>query len=33
MTLLAVEDLSVTLNTVRGPARAVRNLSFDLKKG
>ena len=33
MTLLSVENLSVTLKTVRGPARAVRNLSFDLQKG
>ena len=33
MTLLSVENLSVTLKTVRGPARAVRNLSFDLEKG
>ena len=33
MTLLSVENLSVTLKTVRGPALAVRNLSFDLKRG
>ncbi len=33
MTLLAVDNLTVTLNTVRGPARAVRNLSFELQKG
>ena len=33
MTLLSVENLSVTLKTVRGTARAVRNLSFDLQKG
>jgi peptide/nickel transport system ATP-binding protein len=33
MTLLSVENLSVTLKTVRGPALAVRNLSFELQKG
>jgi peptide/nickel transport system ATP-binding protein len=33
MALLSVDNLSVTLNTVRGPARAVRNLSFELEKG
>lgn len=33
MTLLSVDNLSVTLNTVRGPARAVRNISFALEKG
>lgn len=33
MTLLSVDNLTVTLKTVRGPARAVRNLSFDLQKG
>jgi peptide/nickel transport system ATP-binding protein len=33
MTLLAVENLSVTLATNEGPARAVRNLTFTLQKG
>ena len=33
MALLAVEDLTVTLDTVRGAGRAVRNLSFELAKG
>ena len=33
MALLSVENLTVTLNTVHGPARAVRNLSFALEKG
>ncbi len=31
--LLAVEDLTVTLATARGPARAVRALSFGLARG
>lgn len=33
MTLLSVRDLTVTLMTGSGPADAVRNLSFDVKKG
>jgi peptide/nickel transport system ATP-binding protein len=33
MVLLAVEDLTVTLDTVQGPGRAVRDLSFELAKG
>nr|WP_234397790.1 hypothetical protein [Sneathiella glossodoripedis] len=33
MSLLNVNDLTVTLKTANGPARAVRNLSFDLNKG
>ncbi len=33
MPLLSVENLTVTLNTAHGPARAVRNLSFALEKG
>ena len=33
MALLVVDDLTVTLETVRGPGRAVRNLSFELAKG
>ena len=33
MALLEVRNLDVTLATNRGPARAVRNLSFDLDKG
>jgi peptide/nickel transport system ATP-binding protein len=33
MALLEVRDLSVTLQTYRGPARAVRNASFSLEKG
>ena len=33
MTLLAVEDLTVTLPTGRGPARAVRDVSFTLDRG
>ena len=33
MTLLALEDLTVTLNTLRGPGRAVRGLSFELASG
>ncbi len=33
MTLLAVENLEVTLTTTRGPARAVRGVSFALNRG
>ena len=33
MTLLALEDLSVTLDTGRGSGHAVRNLSFELMQG
>jgi len=33
MTLLSVRDLTVTLMTGSGPADAVRDLSFDVKKG
>jgi peptide/nickel transport system ATP-binding protein len=33
MTLLRVEDLSVELQTHRGPAYAVRNVSFTLERG
>ena len=33
MALLEVKNLDVTLATSRGPARAVRNLSFDLDRG
>ena len=33
MVLLAVEDLTVTLDTAQGPGRAVRDLSFELAKG
>ena len=33
MTLLKVENLSVDLTTNRGPARAVRNVSFSLARG
>ena len=33
MALLEVNNLDVTLATSRGPARAVRNLSFDLDRG
>ncbi len=33
MALLDVTDLSVTLQTHRGPARAVRNVSFSLERG
>jgi peptide/nickel transport system ATP-binding protein len=33
MPLLEVQDLSVVLQTQRGPARAVRNLSFTLERG
>jgi peptide/nickel transport system ATP-binding protein len=33
MPLLEVEDLSVLLNTHRGPAYAVRNVSFTLERG
>ena len=33
MPLLAVENLTVTLDTVRGPGRAVRDLSFELDRG
>ena len=33
MTLLAVDGLSVTLDTAQGPGQAVRNLSFDLGPG
>jgi peptide/nickel transport system ATP-binding protein len=33
MTLLAVEDLTVTLDTIHGPGHAVRNLSFELMPG
>jgi peptide/nickel transport system ATP-binding protein len=33
MALLEVKNLDVTLATNRGPARAVRNLSFDLDRG
>ena len=33
MTLLQVKNLDVSLTTPRGPARAVRNLSFDLDRG
>jgi peptide/nickel transport system ATP-binding protein len=33
MPLLEVDDLSVVLQTQRGPARAVRNVSFTLERG
>ena len=33
MTLLAVEDLTVTLDTIHGLGHAVRNLSFELMPG
>ena len=33
MTLLAVENLTVSLDTDRGPARAVRDISFGLDRG
>ncbi len=33
MSLLDVNDLTVTLQTAQGPARAVRNLNFSMKKG
>ena len=33
MTLLAVEDLTVTIDTIHGPGNAVRNLSFELMPG
>ena len=33
MTLLAVENLTVRLDTARGPARAVRDISFALDRG
>ncbi|MDA0262234.1 MAG: ABC transporter ATP-binding protein [Proteobacteria bacterium] len=33
MTLLTVENLTVTLDTVQGPGRAVRDLSLTLEKG
>ena len=33
MPLLEVQDLSVVLQTQRGPARAVRNVSFTLERG
>jgi peptide/nickel transport system ATP-binding protein len=33
VTLLSVENLTVTLDTARGPARAVRDLSFSLDRG
>ncbi len=33
MTLLDVKNLNVSLDTARGPARAVRNLNFTLEKG
>ncbi|MCH8182359.1 MAG: ABC transporter ATP-binding protein [Proteobacteria bacterium] len=33
MTLLSVENLSVTLNTMGGPARAVRDMTFTLERG
>jgi len=31
--LIEVEDLAVTLNTSRGPAQAVRNVGFSLRRG
>ena len=33
MTLLTVEDLTVTIDTIHGPGHAVRNLSFELMPG
>ena len=33
MTLLTLENLTVTIDTARGPGHAVRNLSFDLMPG
>ncbi len=33
MTLLSVENLSVTIGTMSGPARAVRDMSFSLERG
>ena len=33
MPLLEVDDLTVTLNTARGPARAVRGVNFSLDRG
>ena len=33
MTLLTVQDLTVTLDTIHGPGHAVRNLSFELMPG
>ena len=33
MSLLAVSDLRVTLNTARGPADALRGVSFELERG
>ncbi|HYM32885.1 MAG TPA: ATP-binding cassette domain-containing protein, partial [Candidatus Cybelea sp.] len=33
MALLEVRDLRVRLNTARGPAEAVRGVSFDLDRG
>jgi peptide/nickel transport system ATP-binding protein len=33
MPLLEVDDLTVTLNTARGPAKAVRGVSFSLDRG
>ena len=33
MTLLSVQDLRVTLQTARGPAEALRGVSFTLQRG
>lgn len=33
MALLDIQDLTITLNTAQGPAKAVRNLSFSLERG
>ncbi|MBV9590953.1 MAG: ABC transporter ATP-binding protein, partial [Hyphomicrobiales bacterium] len=33
MTLLEVDDLTVVLRTARGPAKAVRGVSFALDRG
>ena len=33
MTLLTVENLTVTIDTIHGPGHAVRNLSFELMPG